>query len=390
MGLARRPILALGFRPFYLLAGLFAIIAVPLWIASYMGFAPLDQHRIGMAWHGHEMAFGFASAVIAGFLLTAVHNWTGQPTPTGAPLAALAALWVLGRVLTLTGPTHLATLVDIAFLPALGVTIAIPIWRSRNVRNFKILLVLAALTVANILYYLAYWNMLPAGLMRVAITAALDVITLLMAIIGGRVIPAFTSNAIAAARPRRIRSVEVFAFGGLVLILAAGILGIWYPLPAWAWLVLLATAALAHAVRLLCWDPLSTRRNALLWMLHAAYAWIPITLALRACAQVIAIPPGAAFHALTVGGMSGLMVAMMMRTALGHTGRTLAAGSAEIAAFVLVQLAAIGRVGAGFIRPEFYQAAVVGSGMLWSLAFVVFLFRYWPILTRPRVDGRLD
>jgi uncharacterized protein involved in response to NO len=132
------------------------------------------------------------------------------------------------------------------------------------------------------------------------------------------------------------------------------------------------------------------RRDALLWMLHVAYAWIPITMALRACAQVVAIPPTAVFHALTVGGMSGLMVAMMMRSALGHTGRTLAAGPAEIAVFALVQAAAIGRVLAGFIQPEFYQGAVVGSGMLWSLAFMVFLFRYWTILTRPRIDGRSD
>jgi uncharacterized protein involved in response to NO len=388
LGLARHPILALGFRPFYLLAGLFATLALPLWIASYLGLAPMGALPSGMAWHVHEMAFGFATAVMAGFLLTAVPNWTGQQTPTGASLAGLAVLWVLARVLALTGPTTAAMLVDIAFLPVLGVTIAIPIWRSRNVRNFKIVAVLAGLAIANILYHLAQLNMLPAGLMRVAITAALDVITLLMAIIGGRIIPAFTANAVSAARPRRMPSVEALSFGSLVLILAAGILGIWYPLPAGVWLVLLTTAALAHAVRLLLWDPLATRRNALLWMLHAAYAWIPITMALRACAQAFAIPPAAAFHALTVGGMSGLMVAMMMRTALGHTGRALTAGSAEIAVFALVQAAAIGRVLAGFIRPEFYQGAVVGSGILWSLAFVVFLFRYWPILTRPRIDGR--
>jgi uncharacterized protein involved in response to NO len=226
--------------------------------------------------------------------------------------------------------------------------------------------------------------------MRPAITAALDVITLLIAIVGGRVIPAFTANAIPTAQPRRIRSLEVVSFGSLVLILAAGALRTWYPLPIWAWLVLFTTAALAHALRLLLWKPLSTRRDALLWMLHAAYAWIPITMALRACAQVVAIPPAAVFHALTVGGMSGLMVAMMMRSALGHTGRTLVAGSAEIAVFALVQAAAIGRVLAGFIQPEFYQGAVVGSGLLWSLAFSVFLVRYWTILTGPRIDGRSD
>ncbi len=390
LGFAGHTVLALGFRPFYLLAGVFAATALPLWVALYLGLVSLGGYPFGAAWHAHEMVFGFATAVIAGFLLTAVRNWTGQQTPTGAPLAALAALWVLARVLALTGPVNVAALVDVAFLPVLGMTIAIPIWRSRNLRNFKILAVLAVIALANVLYHLAHLNRLPAGLMRPAITAALDVITLLIAIVGGRVIPAFTANAISAAQPRRIRSLEAASFGSLVLILVAGVLRIWYPLPIWAWLVLFTTAALAHALRLLLWKPLSTRRDALLWMLHAAYAWIPITMALRACAQVVAIPPATVFHALTVGGMSGLMVAMMMRSALGHTGRTLAAGPAEIAVFALVQAAAIGRVLAGFIQPEFYQGAVVGSGLLWSLAFSVFLFRYWTILTGPRIDGRSD
>ena len=159
-------------------------------------------------------------------------------------------------------------------------------------------------------------------------------------------------------------------------------------MPAWAWFALLATAALAHTVRLMLWEPYHTHRHALLWMLPVAYAWIPIALALRAYAQVVVIPSAAAVHALTLGAMGGLMVAMMMRSALGHTGRTPTAGSAEIAVFTLVQLAAIGRVLAGFIRPEFYQSAVVVSGTLWSLAFMVFLLRYWTILTRPRIDGR--
>lgn len=385
--LARHPIFALGFRPFYLLAAVFAAIALPLWIAAYVGVVHIDGYLHGVAWHGHEMVFGFATAVIAGFLLTAVRTWTGQPTPTGASLAGLAALWGLARVLALTGPANMAALVDVAFLPVLGLAVAVPIWRSKNVHNLKILAVLAGLATANVFYHLAQLNVLPAEFMRPAIMAALDIITILMAVVGGRVIPVFAANAIAAASPRRIWGIEVVSLGSLVLILAAGIANMSYPLPTWAWLGLLMTAALAHTVRLILWQPYRKHRNALLWMLPVAYAWIPITLALRAFAQVDVIPSAIAVHALTLGAMGGLMVAMMMRSALGHTGRTLTAGFADITVFALVQLAAIGRVLSGFIRPELYEGVVILSGMLWSLAFVVFLFRYCSILTRPRVDG---
>jgi len=382
------PVLALGFRPFYLLAGGFSALALPLWIATYFGIVQPGGYLRGVAWHSHEMLFGFAPAVIAGFLLTAVRNWTGRPTPTGVPLAALAALWVLARVLALTGPAYTAALVDVAFLPLLGLAVALPIWRGRNVRNLKIPVVLVGLTIANVSYHLAYLGVLPAEFMRVAVTAALDVITILMAIIGGRVIPAFTANAVAAARPRRVVGVETVALGSLVLILAAGILNFWSPLPSWFWFALLATAALAHGIRWLLWKPYHAYRSALLWMLPVAYAWIPIALALRAFGQVAVIPPAAATHALTLGAMGGLMVAMMMRSALGHTGRALAAGPVEIAVFVLVELAAVARVLAVSVRPEFYHSALIASGVLWASAFMVFLSRYRAILTGPRIDGR--
>ena len=182
--------------------------------------------------------------------------------------------------------------------------------------------------------------------------------------------------------------VEAVSLGSLVLILTGGILNTWYPLPTWAWVGLLATAAFAHTVRLLLWEPYHKHRDAMLWMLPVAYAWIPISLALRACEQIVVFPSAIAIHALTLGAMGGLMVAMMMRSALGHTGRTVTPGSAEIAVFMLVQLAAVARVLSGFIQPELYQGAVIASGVLWSSAFVVFVFRYWPILTKPRIDGK--
>lgn len=383
----KNPLLALGFRPFYLLAALFAVVALLLWVASYLGFVQAGGYLHSAAWHSHEMIYGFATAVIAGFLLTAVRSWTSLPTATGAALAGLVVVWLLGRILILTGPAAAAVIVDLAFLPLLGVVLAVPIVRSNNSRNLKILAVLAALTLINAVFHFAYLNLLPAGLVTVASNAALDVITILMAIIGGRVIPVFIRNAIANSKPHTLPSVESVAIGSLILIVVARLLNVWQPLPSWLWLMLFATAALAHGVRLLLWQPQHSYRTPLLWMLPVAYAWIPVSLALRASAEVFAISPVAAIHALTIGAMSSLMMAMMTRSALGHTGRPLHAAWVEIAAFVLLQLAACVRVFAGLLWPELYRETIVFAAVLWSLAFAIFLYRYWPMLSRPRIDG---
>ncbi len=380
--------LALGFRPFYLLAAIFAFLALPLWLASYMGLVQWNGYLRGMSWHSHEMIFGFAPAVMAGFLLTAARNWTGQPTPAGVTLGMLAALWVLARVAALTGPSVAAIVLDVAFLPLLGLAVAVPIWRSRNTRNYKILLVLTLLAAANLLYHLSYMNVLPAEFMGLAVNAALDVFTILMAIIGGRVIPAFTANAVPEAKPRHINFVEVVALGSLVLILAADIMAYWQSLAPPVWMILLAVAAVAHAIRLWLWQPYRTIHNTLLCMLPLAYAWIPVSLVLRAAAQMWSLPTAASTHALTIGAIASLMLAMMTRSALGHTGRKLSAGWSEKSAFVLLQLAAVTRVGAAFIPGQFYREAVIAAGTLWALAFAAFLMRYWSILTRPRIDGR--
>lgn len=382
---AGAPVLSFGFRPFYLIAALFAVLGVPLWMASYFGAAQPGAYLSGMAWHSHEMVFGFAVAVMAGFLLTAVRNWTGLPTLTGTALAGLAALWLLARLLMLTGPVGIAAIIDVMFLPALGVAIGVPIRRSGNRRNYKILALLGALALLNLLFHLAHMNVVSTVLERIALMGALDLIAILIAVMGGRVIPAFTENAIPSVRLRRVLPVEAVAVGTLVLVLAAGLLRPWQPLPADAWVALLTLAAAAHGIRLLLWQPLQTRSNPLLWMLPMAYTWIPIALALRALAEAGEVSAIAATHALTVGAMGGLMMAMMMRSALGHTGRPLAAGPFEIAAFLLVQLAAVVRVFPGIIWPELYQVTVMLSGVAWSLAFAVFLARFGPMLMRPRV-----
>lgn len=382
------PVLALGFRPFYLLAGIFAAIALPVWMAVFFGYIQLPGYLSGLDWHSHEMIFGFAPAVIAGFLLTAVRNWTGLPTASGAALAGLAGLWLAGRVLVITGPVAPAMVVDLLFLPVLGVTLAMPILASRNLRNLKVLAILAVLAILNLGYHAAHMNFLPFEFKRIAVTAALDVITILMAVIAGRVIPAFTKGAIAEASVHRSLAVEVLAFGSLVAVLIMDIMGFWFSIPPVFWPVVLITAAVAHGVRLALWKPQQTVSNPLLLMLPVAYAWIPIALVLRTMAQLDLVPVAAATHALTIGAMSSLMIAMMTRSALGHTGRTLQAGAVELTAFMLLQFAAVVRTLAGVVLPGQYRAAMILAALLWFLAFAVFLVGYAPILTQKRIDDR--
>lgn len=382
------PILALGFRPFYLLAAIFAVIALPLWIGTYTGTITYQGALSGMAWHTHEMIFGFAPAVMAGFLLTAVRNWTGQPTATGTALAGLVALWIAGRVMQFTGPMPAAAMVDLMFLPVIGIAIAVPIWRSRNTRNFKLLAIIIALTFINTLFHLVNLKFLSQAMLPTAHALALHVIALLLTIMGGRVIPAFTNNAIQTANAHSDLRIESVAIGSLLLIVALEVSGLWFQIPKIIWAALFSTAAISHAIRLALWAPHRTVKQPLLLMLPVAYAWLPISFALGALAALDAIPRAIPVHALTIGAMSGLMLAMMTRSALGHTGRSLSAGWAEISAFVAIQVAALVRVFGALLAPEFYRITVIASGVLWTLAFAVFLIAYWPILTRPRIDGK--
>lgn len=379
---------ALGFRPFYSLAAIFALASVLFWLLSFAGVFHVGGYLQGIVWHSHEMVFGFAIAVMSGFLFTAVRNWTGLPTPTGFALAALAALWIAGRLLIITGPPLLAAVVDAVFVPALTVGVAIPVIKSRNQRNYKIVAILLLLAITNVVYHLATLGFPPAWLAYTAIIVALDLITMVFAIVAGRVIPAFTKNAIPGSDPRHMRWLEVLSFGSLVLIVVLRISGDWVSISAVIPTTIIVIAAVSHAYRLALWQPQLTAGNPLLWMMPVAYSWLPIALFLRALAGNSLVSPGVWVHALTIGAVSGLMLAMMMRSALGHTGRPLMANGLDMSAFLLVQLAAIIRVTAGLFPAGHYQALVIFSGVLWVLAFSIFLLRYLPMLMRPRIDGR--
>jgi uncharacterized protein involved in response to NO len=381
-------VFALGFRPFYLLATLFAAAAIGFWLLSLIDVFHGGGYLRGIFWHSHEMAFGFAVAVMAGFLLTAVRNWTGLATPTGMALAALVAVWLVGRGMLITGPPLPAAAVDVLFIPLLAIAIGVPIFKSRNRRNYKIVGLLLLIAFSNVVYHLASLGPLPAWLAYTTVVTALDLITLIYAIVAGRVIPAFTRNAFPASEPRQAGWLEFLSFASMLAIIALRVSGDWVAVPTLAPAALMIVAAVSHAFRLALWRPQATATNPLLWMLPAAYSWLPVAFLLRAFAQYSIVAPGAWIHALTVGAISSLMLAMMMRSALGHTGRPLVASGTDMSAFLLLQLAAVIRVTAGAFPDAWYTPLVIVSGGAWVLAFGIFLVRYVPMLLRPRIDGR--
>lgn len=372
----------LGFRPFYLLASIFSAVSVLLWAAQYSGMLPFAYLQ-GHLWHGHEMLFGYTLAVVAGFLLTAVRNWTGAPTATGVPLMALAALWVAGRVLVLTPFVIWAAAVNAAFPVALAVAIAIPLLRSQNVRNYffvGLLALMGALAAALHLGLRGVFELPP----RLGLVLGLDVMLFIMTVMGGRVIPMFTNNGVPGTGATRHALVEKLALGSVLALFMADLLQLDS-----AWVAAIAlVAALGHGARLYLWRPWRTLAVPLVWILHAAYAWIVVHLFLRGLAGTGWLAESFSIHALTVGAIGGLTIGMMTRTARGHTARPLVADGYELICFLLIQAAAIVRVFGGLVATNAYLLSVQVSAVLWAAAFGLYAVRYWPVLTRPRLDGK--
>ncbi|MEO8805600.1 MAG: NnrS family protein [Burkholderiaceae bacterium] len=372
----------MGFRPFYLLASVFAALSIPLWALQFSGLLG-NTYLAGPIWHAHEMLFGFTLAVIVGFLFTAGRSWSNQPTPTGWTLGGLCALWLAARVLVLTPFAVAAALVNVAFPLAAAIALAIPFVKAGNRRNYFFVGLLALLSVAAGVVHLSQLGVinLPA---RPGITIALDVVLFILAVMGGRVIPMFTNNGVPGAGAAKQPVVEKAALGLVLALLAADVLGL-----KGIFLALLATAACAaHAWRWALWRPWKTRRAPLVWVLHLAYLWVPVHLALRAFAELGLVTASSATHALTVGAAGGLIIGMMTRTARGHTGRPMLADRCDAACYGLVLLAALVRVGVPLFLPAQTIHAVLFSSVLWSAGFGLYALRYWPALSRPRLDGK--
>ena len=378
------PVFRLGFRPFYLLAALLACLSVPVWLGAFLGHMPMNIALPPLWWHAHEMLFGFAAGIIAGFLLTAVQAWTGLRTPRGPLLAALALLWVAARVAALTGPYALFAALDLALLPLVGVLLLRVLVQAGNKRNIPLIGILLLMSTANAVFHMAAMDWLPSDWAMRALYAQLGLILMVISVVAGRVVPLFTRNVtpgLKNAVPRKYE-LSLLAVTGLALAL-------WVLLPGhWLSGVAALAAALMHARRLWLWRPLVTLRRPILWILHFSYAWMLIGFAMLGLAQFGLLMETLAVHALAVGVVGGLIIGMITRTARGHTGRPLQASRSEVIAYCLVLLAGLLRAVLPALWPAGYVRALEVSSVLWTLAFFLYLIQYTPWLTRTRLDGK--
>ena len=378
--------LAGGFRPFFLLSALWAAVAVPAWLAVYEHGYALPAALPAMLWHAHEMIYGYALAAVTGFLLTAIPNWTGRLPIAGARLAALALLWLAGRVALLATPaigTVSAAAIDLAFTAVLMTVVAREVIVARSLHNLPVVAMLAVLLAGNVLVHL--------HALDIAYTAPLGnrlgVATLiaLISLIGGRIVPSFTRNWLVRMRPE-VSAPAVYAdLDRFCLLVVVGALISWVAAPqAAATGVLALTAAGATALRLARWRGLATAREPLLFILHVGYAWVAIGLALIGTNGLLGFaPPSVPLHAFTVGAIGTMTLAVMTRASLGHSGRELAAGRGTVAIYALVSLAALLRVAAPFSAAHLALATSL-AGIAWSAAFGLFALLYAPVLLQRR------
>jgi uncharacterized protein involved in response to NO len=385
------PFLSIGFRPFFFLATLTAVGWVPLWLhllaGGKLGEGSTKGHFSPMVLHAHEMLFGFTAAVIAGFLLTAASNWTGKRTATGRTLLSLCLLWLAARVAVLMPsiPFWLVALIDLSFFPAVALVLAVPIVASKNYRNLPFLIMLLLLFVSNGLMYLErtplWGSFFFSDQFGLGQTLALRTITLMMIVMGGRVIPMFTRNATRRDNVARNPLSDRIAIATyLVVVLLSAFISDNTVLGA-LWLF----CGGAHLYRMRTWGTLHAS-SPLLWILHFGYASIAFSFLLEGMAYFGWVPPSVAIHALTVGGIGGLCLGMMTRVSLGHSGRMLAAPGSMTVAFGLLAAAATVRV----TGPLFLSSALAKtyqlSGALFTAAFVLLLLFGLPIWFTPRAD----
>lgn len=378
----------LGFRPFFMLAAFFASFFIIGWYFFYS--AKISSHALSyysaLSWHSHEMIFAYTGAVIAGFLLTAVTNWTGQMTIKNWPLTCLVLLWLLARILPFISDTGwLIAAVDLAFYPYLAVAVAVPIIKTGNRRNLFIIGILALLAFANLLVHLEFLK-ITSDTAQTGIYAGLYIELLLIIIFAGRVFPFFTGRGVKVPfEPSKKPRLEVASIVGFILF---ALLDFYKTTPMWFALVAIIVALL-HMWRLAGWYNSQVWKVPLLWVLHLGYIFLIVGILLRGLAFFWPVMTLPALHAMTVGGMGLITLGMMARVSLGHTGRNIHQPPKSVTGiFILVALSCLIRVAIPLVAAQLYLPAIMLSSILWSVAFLWFAIKYFPYWIAPRVDGR--
>ena len=371
-------ILSYGFRPFFLAAGLWAIVGILLWIPQYMGKLSVPTHLSPLDWHIHEMLYGYVAATVAGFLLTAIPNWTGRLPVNGWPLAGLAALWLAGRLAMLVSAQIgglVAAIVDTAFLATLAVVAGREIIAGENWRNLRVLTVLVVLVIGNIVFHA---EVLMTGTADYGTRIAIAAVILLISLIGGRIVPSFTNNWLTRNNPGRM-PVPFSRFDLATVVSSAIALVAWIaaPMHPISGAALIAAGCL-QAVRLARWAGDRTVADRLVLVLHIGYFFVPLGFVMVGLAAFVAeVPATAGIHAWTAGAIGLMTVAVMTRATLGHTGQPLQAGRATQAIYGLLLTAALVRIAAAFMGSV---DLVEFAGFAWTAAFILFVLLYGPLL----------
>ncbi len=385
------PLLRLGFRPFFLSGAAFSVVAITLWLLMYKGTVSLSPLGGGYWWHIHEMIFGFGCAIIAGFLLTAVQNWTGARGAQGSTLLVLFLLWLAGRVVVLF-PNMLGelltTLVDLSFLPTVAFILAKPIVAVKQYRNLFFVPLLLLFTFANAEMHLAiyYPNTFTTTF---AGYAGVMLVTFLMSVMAGRVVPMFTANGTKTPKATPLPWLDKITNGSLAVAMLSLLLQPVVGFSESFFGVLLIIAGIFQTMRWLRWRPWITLGVPLLWSIHLSIKFIAYGLIVLGLSYLIAeIPSNHIWHLLTVGGMGGLILAMISRVSLGHTGRPLSPPKAMSFAYIFITLAALVRALGPWALPEKTLLFIDISGTFWLFAFGIFVVTYAPMLMSGRKDGR--
>ncbi len=379
-----QPFLGRGFRPFFFFGALYSVISLALWGGFYAGYVVPPYFLLdAVSWHAHEMIYGFSMAIVAGFLLTAVANWTGGAPARQVHLAGLCLLWLLGRVVMHFDfglPAWAIIAVESAFIPALALSLAIPLIRSWNKRNFIFL------TLLSVLFGCDLWFLLTINM--AALHVALMMVLIMISLIGGRIIPAFT---VAALRRKGIEAyqtpqmkMDMAALASLVAVALCLVLAKDTPILG----IAAGVSCLIHGLRMRHYHTLKTFDDPLVWILHAGYGWLIVGLGLLVLTGFGVLEIPAVIHALTAGSIGSMILGMICRVTLGHTGRELKVGALTTLSFFAIQATAIARVFGPIFMPDHMNEWIIGSAALWSLCFAAYLWVYTPMLFSARPDGR--
>ncbi|WP_150048780.1 MULTISPECIES: NnrS family protein [Methylomonas] len=380
------PWFAMGFRAFFALAGLSALALIALWNAMASGSAHFGNYYPHSLWHAHEMMLGYTSAVIAGFLLTAVSNWTGRQTVSPDQLAGLFLLWIYGRVTPFYAemlPDVLIAALDFAFLPSLGYFVIKPLLATANHRNLVFVAMLGLMALGNALMHAQLLGLAESGV-DLGLNVLVTVVVMMILLIAGRVFPFFTERGLSGVICIRNPVWDAAALASGLAAFGLVMLGV----TGWVLALAALTAAVVNVLRVADWYDRRIWYVPLLWVLYIGYAWVIVGFGLMALSAFSWVPSVLALHAFTVGGIGILTLGMMARVALGHTGRALKASNVIALAFVVINLAALFRVLLPALFPAWYPGFLVASAYCWLAAFSLFAVHYGPILSAPRVDGR--